>query len=174
MTLAPYQGQYLLPGMLAEAYTVENDGKAILYGGSGLYTPVFVGWAVIVGTARDAGNTGYTTVLRPGLIMAQVTATQKWTPFVSGGSGGEEVARGILMAYGLSTQLGAADADKFMATILVGGIVNPEALCLTTSATYGLARTSVGLEVRKHLYTGIRFSDDMTSLLALPIANRNI
>jgi hypothetical protein len=173
MPLAPYQGQFLLPGMLAEAYTVENDGKAILYGGSGLYNPIFVGWAVITGAARDAGNTSNTTVLRPGLIMAQLTAApSKWTPYVSGAADGSEVARGILFSFGLNTQLDGADADRFMATILVGGVINPEALCLNTTAAYGLARTGVGLTVRKHLYTSMIFSDDMTSLLPLPVGSR--
>lgn len=173
MVLAPYNGEFLTPGMLAEAYSAENDNKAILYGGNGGYNrPVFVGWAVVSGAALDAGNTGNTTVLRPGLIMAQITASGKWTTFVSGNSDGSEIPRGILFSLGLNTQMDGGNVDRFLATILVGGIVNPEALCLGSSATYGLARTSVGLTVRKYLYTAIKFSDDMTDLIPYPFASR--
>ena len=172
MTLGLYTGQYLTPGMGTEQYTVEEDNAGILYGGLGRYTQIYLGYAVVSGAARDAGNTGSTDVLRPGCIMGIITASGKWAQFTSGASDGTQYARGILMALGLSTQQDGANQDRFMATILVGGIVNPEALCLASTAGYGLARTSVGLAVRKHLMYAIRMSDDFMNDLTIPLSGR--
>ena len=171
MTLGLYTGQFLTPGMGSEMFTTDTDASAILYGGSGIYTPVYVGYAVISGAARDAGNTP-TDVLRPGCIMGKITASGKWAQFDSAASDGTQLARGILMALGLSTQQDGANADRFMATILVGGIVNPEALCLASTAGYGLARASVGLTVRKHLMYAIIMSDDFMNDLTIPLSGR--
>jgi hypothetical protein len=171
MSLGLYQGQLLTPGMGTELFTADTDNAAILYGGSGLYTPIYLTYAVVSGAARDAGNTP-TDVLRPGCIMGIITASGKWAQFTSGASDGTQYARGILTALGLSTQQDGSNADKFLATILVGGIVNPEALCLASTAGYGLPRTSVGLAVRKHFLYAIRMSDDWMNDLTVPLSGR--
>lgn len=171
MTLGLYTGQFLTPGMGTEMFTTDTDAANILYGGAGLYTASYIGYAVISGAARDAGNTP-TDVLRPGLIMGIISASGKWAQFTSGASDGTQYARGILMSLGLTTQQDGANQDRFMATILVGGIVNPEALCLASTAGYGLARASVGLAVRKHLMYAIRMSDDFMNDLTIPLSGR--
>ncbi len=170
MSIAPYQGMSLSPGMLAPVFTTETDNSDIIYGP--LWNCVYLNYAVVDGSSRDAGNTGNTTVLRPGLIMAKVTATGKWKPFVSGASDGTQLARGILLAFGLNTQMNGTDQDRYLATILVRGIVNPQALCLNTTEAYGLARTSVGLAVRKHLMYTIQMSDDFENDLTIPLSGR--
>lgn len=170
MSLAPYQGMMLPPGMLSEVYTAETDLSDIIYGP--LWNCLYLNYAVVDGASRDNGNTGNTTVLRPGLIMSRVTATGKWRPFVSGASDGTQFARGILLSFGLNTQLASGDADRYLATILVRGVVNPEALCLNTTAAYGLARTGVGLTVRRHLMYTIQMSDDFENDLTIPLSGR--
>jgi len=170
MPLASYQGMFLTPGMLSETYTTETDLSDIIYGP--LWNCVYLNYAVVDGASRDAGNTNNTTVLRPGLIMAKVTSTGKWKPFVSGASDGTQLARGILLAFGLNTQMDGADADRYLATILVRGIVNPSGLCLNTTTAYGLARTSVGLAVRKHLQYNLMMSDDFEGDLTIPLSGR--
>lgn len=171
MTLGLYTGQFLTPGMGTEQFTTDTDAANILYGGAGLYTARYVGYAVISGTARDAGNTP-TDVLRPGCIMGIISASGKWAQFTSGASDGTQYARGILMALGLTTQQDGANQDRFMATILVGGVVNPEALCLASTAGYGLPRASVGLAVRKHFKYCIQMSDDWMNDLIDPLSGR--
>lgn len=170
MPLAPYQGLNLSPGMLTETYSVEHDISDIIYGP--LIHAIYLNYAVVDGASRDAGNTGYTTVLRPGLIMAKVGASGKWKPFVDGASDGTEYARGILLAFGLNTQYDGADADRFLATILVKGNVRPEGCVIAASTTYGLARTGVGLDVRTHLRYNISFADDFEQDLAEPLSGR--
>jgi hypothetical protein len=170
MPLAPYQGLNLSPGMLAETYSAEHDLSDIIYGP--LHLALYLNHAVIDGASRDAGNTGYNTVLRHGLIMAKVSATGKWKPFVSGASDGTEYARGILLAFGLNTQYDGADADRFLGSILVKGNVRETGCVIAASTTYGLARTSVGLAVRTHLRYNISFSDDFEQDLAEPLSGR--
>jgi hypothetical protein len=157
--------------MGTEQFTNEIDNAGILYGGMGRYTPIYLGYAVVSGAARDAGNTP-TDVLRVGCIMGIITASGKWAQFTSGAGDGTQYARGILMSLGLSTQVDGANADKFLATILVGGVVNPEALCLASTAGYGLARSGVGLAVRKHFKYSITMSDDFQNDLTDPLSGR--
>jgi len=171
MTLAPYQGMNLVPGMGVEQFSAEYDNAGLIYGPPHL--GFFLTYAVIDGSSRDTGNTNNTSVLRPGLVMAQLTASPlKWKPFVSGASDGTQYARGILMEFGVNTQMDGADADRLVATILVVGNVNPEAVCLASTAGYGLAQSGVGLAVRKHLKYNIRMSDDFVGNLVEALSGR--
>lgn len=167
--LAPYMGLALVPGMGAAAYSAEHDLSDVVYGP--LWNCMYLNYAVVSGAARDAGNTNNTTVLRPGLVMGVITASGKWAQFDASAVDGTEVARGILLQFGLNTQSDGADADRFLATILVRGVCNPSGVCLASGA-YGLARSSTGLTVRKHLMYSITFSDDFIQELTDPIATR--
>lgn len=170
MTLAPYQGMNLVPGVGTEVFSAEHDVSDIVYGP--LTNCLYLTNCLISGASRDAGNTGNTTVLRPGLVMGIITASGKWAQFTSGAVDGTQYARGILLHMGLNTQLGGADADRWVATILVRGVVNPSGICLASTAGYGLARASVGLEVRKHLMYAIQMSDDFMNDLTIPLSGR--
>jgi hypothetical protein len=169
MTVAPYQAMHLVPGVGTELFSAESGLSGLIYGP--LHLSLLLPYARVSGAARDASNSP-TTVLRPGLVMAKITASDKWSPFVSGASDGTQYALGILTEFGLNTQIDGADADRWMATILVKGNVNPSAICLTTSATYGLARASVGLAVRKHFKYNFTFSDDLSGDLIDPLSGR--
>jgi len=70
----------------------EYEGSRIRIGSHGRDTDRR---GVIDSTAEDAGNTP-TTTLRKGLCMAQLTATDKWVPYDSGGSGGAETFAAVL------------------------------------------------------------------------------
>jgi hypothetical protein len=155
--------------MGAEAFSAEHDLADIIYGP--VHLCLFLTHAVVDGASVDTNNDP-TTVLRPGLIMAQVTTTQKWKPFASGASDGTQVARGVLTLLGLNTQFDGANTDRYLATIMVGGNLNPEGLCIAETAGYGLARTGAGLAVRKALMYTFRFSDDFISDLTLPVSGR--
>lgn len=167
-----FNGMNLTPGMGVEAYTTEHDNSDMFYGQNPWTHIVYLTYAVIAGTARDAGNTPDPTVLRPGLVMGQISASGKWAQFDAGASDGTQVARGILNYLGLNVQNLGANADRFLATIVVGGYINPEAVCLEDSSAYGLARSGDGLTVRKHLMYSITFSDDFIQELTDPIATR--
>lgn len=167
-----YNGQFLTPGMGLETYSVEHDNSDLFYGQNPWVHIFYLSHAVISGAARDAGNTPDPAVLRPGLVMGQISASGKWKQFDSAAVDGSEVARGILLVLGLNTQSSGANADRFMAHIVVRGNLNPEAACLASSSAYGLARSGTGLTVRKHLMYSIHWSDDFINELTDPIATR--
>lgn len=160
----------LIPGMGTEAFSNESDLTSLINGP--LWNSQFVPYARVSGAARDTGNTGSTTVLRVGLVMSIISATNLWTPWVTGAVDGSQFAAGILCELGLNTQMDAADADRWLATILVKGIVNPEAMCVASTANYGLIRTGTGLTIRKHLMYQIIMSDDYGNDLTIPRSGR--
>lgn len=167
-SLAPYQGHLLLPGMGAAQFTAEMDSGFI----ANMLSARFLYYAVVDGASRDAGNSP-TTVLRPGLVMAQVTATKKWKPFVAGAADGTEVPLGILYALGINTQLQGGDADRLLATILVGGYIFPEGICIAASATPGLDKsTAAHVTVRKAFKYSFQFTDDVQAYAAEAIGDR--
>lgn len=171
MPMAPYQGSLLIPGMGSPTYSAEHDLMGMIYGPPHLC--LYVTHAIISGAARDVGNTGNTTILRPGLIMAKLTATQKWTTYVTGGSDGSELPLGILTELGLNTQMDGADTDRFLATIMVKGNVNPEALCIGASATYGIDKSTAShVDVREAFMFNFMFSDDFQNFTGMPLASR--
>lgn len=168
--LASYNAYGIGPGMGVAAYTAEHDNMGMIYGSP--HHCLFVTHALIDGASRDVGNTVDTTVLRPGLIMAKLTATQKWVPFVTSGSDGSEQPAGILTLLGLNMQMDGVNTDRFLATIMVGGNVNPSGLVIGASSTYGIATTGSGLIVRKAFKYSFRFSDDFMGYVPAPLSGR--
>ena len=168
--LSPFYGNYLPPGMGQEVNTAEFDVSSLIYGGD-LRNARFVHGAVVDSTSLDAGNTGNTGILRPGLIMAQVSATGKWKPFVAGASDGTQLPKGVLFTAGLA--MGSPANDRFLASILVGGVaLYPTGLVIAADATYGLAQSGAGATVRKHFAFAFQFADDWMNIIGVPIAAR--
>lgn len=172
MPLGPYQGSLLTPGMGSPVYSAEHDLMGLVYGSP--HHLVYMTHVIIDGSARDAGNTADTTVLRPGLVLGQVTATQKWKQFDSTAVDGSEIPAGILTELGLNTQMDGGNTDRFLATVLVGGNINPDAVCIAANATYGLSKAALsdGLDVRKAFKYAFRLSDDFMGYVAEPFASR--
>lgn len=109
------------------------------------YTPRNVTWdqknlvvigGIIVSTAIDGGNTGYTDELREGLIMGQITASKKWRP----------CPRTLVNGSGTLTALVVDDARAFIAgdVITVGADtgITVSAVDYTTN-TLTIASTTV-------------------------------
>jgi hypothetical protein len=69
--------------------------------------------------------------------------------------------------------MAGADTDRFLATIMVKGNVNPEALCIAATAAYGIDKSTAShVAVRKALGLNFMFSDDFQNIVGVPIANR--
>lgn len=169
--LSPFYGNYLIPGMGQEVNTAEFDISSLIYGGT-LHGARFLHAALLDATSVDTGNTGNTGVLRPGLVMAQVTATGKWKPFAAGASDGTEIARGILFTAGLA--MGDVAKDRFLASILVGGVaLYPSGICIAATTGFGLAQTGAGETVRKQLAFNFQFADDWNNLVGVPLSARS-
>lgn len=166
--LSQFQGMFLPPGMGAEVYSTEIDFASIIWGP--LHNVVLAPTAksFIGSGALDAGNTGNTSVLRGGLVMAISSADGMWYPFASGGANNLGTAKGILLWSGLNMALGASGNARQMGAIMIKGNVQAKALCLAASSTQGLATTGVGLKVRQDLLFNISFDDDFSAELSSP------
>ncbi len=136
-------------------------------------TPTGLGWgkpfslqfkqARIDGTARDAGNTGYTDVLRPGLLLGQVFSTGKlkqWSPTATDGS--HRIA-GILYQSLKMTQ-GGEDTDRFF-SVIVGGSLPARGLCVASSANYGIDGLDDEYVIRAMLAPACQLVDDVFGYL---------
>lgn len=93
---------------------------------------------IIVGTARDAGNS-VTTVLRPGLLLGKVTSTGKYIQWDATATDGSQYFAGILWKELRATDFDANNTDRDF-TILVGrGVLQASKLLVKgvalTSAT---------------------------------------
>lgn len=171
MVLSPYMNYLTTPGMGSETYCLENDISGIVYGS--IHNQMLVPYALVDGASRDTGNTSNTTVLRIGLVMALNSSTNKWQPFESGGSNAIGSPAGILLELGLNTQLDGADADRWLATIMVAGCVYPTGLCIKSTAGYGIDKsTTAHVNVRKGFKYNIRFADDFGSYVTDAMGSR--
>lgn len=159
-----------MPGTGTEIRTTEQDLSGMFYGPIQGLILTHSADSIIDGASVDAGNTGFTTVLRQGLVMGKVTATKKWKPFNNAAVDGTEVARGILL---LATAIPNGQ-DIINGSILVSApCLEPAGLCIAASAAYGLAQSGAGLNVRKHLAFAFKFADDFQNLIGIPLAARS-
>lgn len=161
MTTFSYDGAYALPGQRSEISTLENQfwfGKRE----EQFYFPVVIG-----GASRDAGNTSYTQILRSGLLMGVVTSTKKLKEWNPTGTDGSERIFGVL-DIPLNMQRLGANQDRFLAHVLVRGIVKPERLIIPGETTFGIASETYEHVIRYQFQQrGILLSDS-TYQLARP------
>ena len=78
-------------------------------------------------SARDSGNTGKTTTLRPGLVMGKITSSGKYAQYNASASDGTETAVGILkdQVKVIDENANAVDAQ---AVLVIHGRVDESAL----------------------------------------------
>ncbi len=113
----------------------------------------------IDGASRDAGNTGYTDVLRPNLLMGKVTGTKKFKQWDPSAVDGTQKIAGILV-HELKMQFMGANADRFTGTLLVAGGVYARALAQAASATSGIVGTAEEYNIRTQLGRFFQLDDD--------------
>lgn len=113
----------------------------------------------IKGTARDAGHSGNTTILRPGLLMGVIKAERVAKEWNSGAADGSEVICGPLL-YAVNTQKDGADSFKWFGYILVRGNVQSNKIIIPGQANAGI--DGVGSEATVRSGMAARFVlDDM-------------
>jgi hypothetical protein len=127
-----------------------------------VYLPV-----VIDGSARDAGNTSYTDVLRPGLLLGKVTSgtdkgkMMQWNPSATDGS--QKIA-GVLMSA-QKMQLLGSDQDRYTGYVLLSGCVKANGLVIPSLTTDGIVGASLEWVVRRQMAYAFRFDDDVSSYI---------
>lgn len=119
----------------------------------------------IDGAARDAGNTGYTDVLRGGLLLGKVFSTGKlkqWNPDATDGT--HQVA-GIL-ASSLKMTQGGVDTDRFVGHVIVGGSVTARGIAVAALTAWGINAIAEEYNIRAQMAMGFHFDDDPMGVLA--------
>ncbi len=118
--------------------------------------------ALIDGSSRDTGNTGLTTELRVGLLMSFNQVTKKWEPYdgVGAGNTGLQEVSGVLYAS-IQTQKNAADQDRFVSAIYLGGLWRSEGLIILGETTPGLVGATLETITRASIADlQVRLSDE--------------
>ena len=156
-----HTGAFGAPGIQAALETIEN----VFWWGR-WESHLYVG-AVVEGDSRDTGNTGYTEILRPGLIMGKKTTGDKWMPWNGSPGAGDEgidTALGVLSYSQKMTRRGA-DQDRWFGWIMLGGGVKARNLLVPGSTSFGLAGSAHEHIIRAQMHP--RFTFD-----ANPAGNR--
>lgn len=121
---------------------LETQEGAITFG-KAEYNSAFLVPGFLSGAARDAGNTP-TTILRAGLLLGQIAATQllkEWDPTASDGS---EKLFGVL-AWPTDTQFAGANESKWLSWVLTGGLLKTTAIVVPGNSSAGLTGNSANM-----------------------------
>lgn len=122
-----------------------------------LYLPT-----VMDGSSRDAGNTNFTDVLRPGLLLGKVLTgadkgkMKQWNPDATDGT---QRIYGVLMSA-QKMQLMGADQDRYMGYVLYGGCVKASGLVIASKTTDGIVGDALEWTIRRQMAMAFRFDDD--------------
>jgi hypothetical protein len=114
----------------------------------------------IDGASRDAGNTGFVTVLRPNLLMGKITATGKFKQWDPTATDGSQIIGGVLV-HELVMQFMGSNADRFSGTLLVTGGVYARALTQAALTTSGIVGTAEEFNIRAQLNRFFQLDDDL-------------
>lgn len=155
-----FEGHFQYPGMGVPT----EEAQAPSHFKSVPANPLVFKQARIDGSARDAGNTGYTDVLRPGLLLGEVYTTgnlKQWNPDATDGT--HRIA-GIL-GQSLHVTASGANQNKFI-NIAVGGAINERGLCIASSAVYGIDGSDEEYNIRAQMVPSFQFIDDALGRLA--------
>jgi hypothetical protein len=121
-----------------------------------IYLPV-----VIDGSSRDAGNTNFTDVLRPGLLLGKASSGAdknkmfQWNPDATDGS---EYIAGVLMSA-QKMQLMGTDQDRYMGYVLFGGCVKAAGICVASSSSDGIVGNALEWLIRRQMNRSFVFDD---------------
>jgi hypothetical protein len=147
-----FTGAYGLPGQSAALETVENQ-----FWWNRWEDQVWVP-AVIEGAARDSGNTSYTDILRPGLLLGKLTSGGKLTEFDPAATDGSQRVYGIL-GFAQKMQRLGANQDRFIGWVMLAGAVKAANLLVPGSTTFGLASTTNEFLIRAQMHPRFIFDD---------------
>lgn len=140
-----YDGAYAPPGINDQVETYENN---FLWDRMEKQTtfPVMIG-----GDTRDVGNTDYTQVLRPGLLLGRVTSTGKLKEWNPTGTDGSQLIFGILNISLGMTRIGN-NQDRFIGDVVVKGHVKPDRLIIPGTSALSIVGSVYEHWIRAQLY----------------------
>jgi hypothetical protein len=128
---------------------------------------------VIDGSSRDAGNTNFADVLRPGLLLGKVTSgadagkLKQWNPDATDGT---QKIVGVLMSA-QKMQLMGTDQDRYMGYILFAGCVKATGLVIASSTSDGIVGHALEYVIRRQMAMAFRFDDDPAGYVPGQVSN---
>ena len=161
-SLMSYQGSFLPPGQLPSIESIEQDLTSVIW--NRLELQVIGSNVLIDGAARDAGNTGFTTVLRPGLLLTK-TAAGKFIQWGAVTSKAADTIEGIML-MSQQMQRAGANQDRFVGYVLLGGLVKANGIIVPGNTSAGIVGDTDETLIRTNMKYGFRFDDDPLSHLA--------
>lgn len=162
--LPSYTGGYSIPGMNTVLEGVENQpwfGE--------IHQQIWLP-DTISGAARDAGNT-VTTLLRTGLLLGKITATnllKEWNPT---GTDGSQDIYGVLGGM-LHAQQAGVDQQRYAGFVMVGGNLYSDRIIIPGNATEGIVADALEFAVIAQLRRRFLFDRHMTQLQSPLVGNR--
>ncbi len=150
-----FDGHFLSPGMGTPLEEVTNP-----YGSKwGQPFQMQTLPMLIDGAARDTGNTGYTDVLRPGLLLGKVQSTGKLTTWSPTATDGSNKIAGILI-HAVKMQQAGTNQDRFTGFVFVGGSITARGLLVPGNTDYGIDGDDEEYNVRAQMSPAFHFDDD--------------
>jgi hypothetical protein len=157
-----FQGSFLPPGQLPSIESIEQDLTSVIW--NRLELQVIGSHSLIDGAARDTGNTGFTDVLRPGLLLTK-TAGGKFIQWGAVTSFAADKIQGVLLMSQKMTRMGS-NQDRWLGYVLLGGYVKVNGLIVPTSTSAGIAGHAQETNIRTQMKYAFHFDDDPLGHLA--------
>ena len=162
MTIMSYQGSFLPPGQLPGIESIEQDLTSVIW--NRLELQVIGSHSLISGAARDVGNTNFTDVLRPGLLLTK-DADGKFVQWGGVTSFIADTIEGIMLMAQRVTRFGV-DQDRWLGYVLLGGCVKAHGIIVPGQTSAGISGHAEETNIRTQLKYAFRFDDDPFSHLA--------
>lgn len=114
----------------------------------------------ISGAARDAGNTSYTTILRAGLILGEITSGKiltNWDPTATDGS---QHPIGFL-TRDLATQENGANSNSLVGRVMYAGYLKASQIIIPGETAAGLSGKDLEFVVRNAFASRVLWDDNL-------------
>lgn len=147
-----FTGAYGLPGIQAALETVEN----VFWWGRFEQEAFIAG--VLESTTVDAGNTGYTDVLRPGLLLGKNSTSGKLNVWDPDGTDGTQDIFGVLGYSQKMKRMGTA-VDRWVGWVYTWGFLKADRLLIPGNADFGISGDTYEHLVRAQLNKRFTLSD---------------
>ena len=156
--ITSYQGGFLPPGQLPSIESIEQELTSVIW--NRLELALIGSNTLISGAAVDAGNTGYTKVLRTGLLLTKDTDGD-FVDFGSIGGLGVDKVEGVLLMTTRVDRFGA-NQDRYLGYVMLGGPVKVNGIIVPgASSTAGnLVGHANEAYIRGTMKLGFQFDDD--------------
>lgn len=154
--LQSYDGAFMMPGQLPSIEAVEQELTSVIW--QPLYRCIVGANRAIAGAARDTGNTNFTDVLRPGLLLTK-NAAGNFVPWGSVEDFETDKIEGVLL-ISMKMQRVGQNVDRFMGHIMLGGPVKVNGLIVPGQTTAGIVGHAQETWIRQQMVPAFQFDDD--------------